>query len=64
MSAAEKQCTRRRNDMIEFSPMVNTVLHRKKIYQWALRKKKGHRVNVGSLKTAAKVWKVDNPLDL
>eukprot|EP00956_Cyclotella_meneghiniana_P012156 scaffold17260_cov86-Cyclotella_meneghiniana.AAC.3 len=64
MSAAEKQCTRRRNDMIEFSPMVNTVLHRKRIYQWALRKKKGHRVNVGSLKRAAKVWKVDNPLDL
>eukprot|EP00956_Cyclotella_meneghiniana_P007717 scaffold10329_cov66-Cyclotella_meneghiniana.AAC.6 len=64
MRAAEKQCTRRRNDMIEFSPMVNTVLHRKRIYQWALRKKKGHRINIGSLKRVANVWKVDDPLNL
>lgn len=64
MAAAERECTRRKSNLIEFSPMVNTVLHRKKIYQWALRRKKGKSVHTGSLLRAATRWKVANPLEL
>ena len=64
MRAAEKDCTKAYNTMVEFSPEINLLIQRRSTLRWILRYQDGKVPDTGNLVRAAKAHQLDRPLEL
>ena len=64
MRAAEKDCTKAYNTVVEFSPEINLLIQRRSTLRWILRYQDGKVPDTGNLVRAAAAHQIDRPLEL
>ena len=64
MLAAEKQCRKKKNDFLSWSPIVGACVRHLHLYRWILRLKHGSNTNTANLIRACESQGLPNPIQM